>query len=384
MDFTFTAEQVQYRNLIRRFAQERIEPIARQLDEEGLYPIQIVEEMRQLGLYGLTLPPEYGGSGVDSVTFCLALEELAKAAAGVAVIFAVQNSIGAFTINEYGTPEQKEEILPRMATGEILTSLALTEESAGSDAGNVQTTAVRDGDFYVLNGKKRFITNGKYANLHLVVALTSPGRGKKGLSCILVPSSSPGFKVSKTMNPMGQRCSDNAELEFENCRVPAANLVGKENHGLGIVLRAFDGGRFSVAAIALGCAQAAFEKALRYAQKRVQFNQPIIGFQSIEFMLAEMGTLIEASRLMIHRAASFKDQGLPYTKESSMAKMFATEAAETVCHHAIQIMGGAGYMRENDVERYYRDQRVCQIYEGTNQIQRWIVAIHLIKEFGAR
>ena len=244
--------------------------------------------------------------------------------------------------------------------------------------------SIRDGDFYVLNGKKRFITNGKYANLHLVIALTNPGRGKKGLSCILVPSSTPGFSVSKTMNPMGQRCSDNAELEFSNCSVPAANLVGRENHGLGIVLRAFDGGRFSVAAIALGCAQAAFEKALRYAQKRVQFGQAIIGFQSIEFMLAEMGTQIEAARLMIHRAASFKDRGLPYTKESSMAKMFATEVAETVCHHAIQIMGGAGYMRENDVERYYRDQRVCQIYEGTNQIQRWIVAIQLIKEFGAR
>jgi alkylation response protein AidB-like acyl-CoA dehydrogenase len=384
MDFTLTAEQVQYRNLIRRFAQERIEPIARQLDEEALYPTQIVDEMRQLGLYGLTLPQEYGGSGVDSVTYCLALEELAKAAAGVAVIFAVQNSIGAFTINEHGTPEQKEEILPKMATGEILTSLALTEEAAGSDAGNVQTTAIRDGDFFVLNGKKRFITNGKYANLHLVVALTNPARGKKGLSCILVPSNTPGFSVSRTMNPMGQRCSDTAELEFENCRVPAANLLGKENRGLSIALRAFDGGRFSVAAIALGCAQAAFEKALRYAQRREQFGQPIIGFQSVEFMLAEMGTQIEAARLMIHRAASLKDKGLPYTKESSMAKMFATEAAEMVCHRAIQIFGGSGYMRENDVERYYRDQRICQIYEGTNQIMRWIIAIHLIKEFGAK
>jgi alkylation response protein AidB-like acyl-CoA dehydrogenase len=384
VDFSLTEEQIRYRNLFRRFAQERIEPIARQLDEEGLYPTQIVEEMKQLGLYGLTLPQEYGGSGVDSVTFCIALEELAKAAAGVAVIFAVQNSIGAFTINEYGTPEQREEILPKMATGEILTSLALTEEAAGSDAGNIQTTAIRDGDHFILNGKKRFITNGKYANLHLVVTLTNPGRGKKGLSCILVPSNTPGFSVSKTMNPMGQRCSDTAELEFVNCRVPVKNLLGKENRGLSIALRAFDGGRFSVAAIALGCAQAAFEKALQYAQKRVQFGQAIIGFQSIEFMLAEMGTQIEAARLLTYRAAALKDQRLPYTKESSMAKLFATEAAEMVCHRAIQIMGGAGYMRENDVERYYRDQRVCQIYEGTNQIQRWIIAIQLIKEFGVK
>jgi alkylation response protein AidB-like acyl-CoA dehydrogenase len=382
LDFTLTAEQQKYRDLIRGFAAERIAPVAAELDEKALYPQEIFDEMKQLGLYGFTLPKEYGGSGADSISFAIALEELAKAAAGVAVAFAVHNSIGAFAINEYGTQEQKEELLPRMSAGEILTSFALTEEDAGSDAGAVKTTALRDGDEFVLNGRKRYITNGKYADLHTIVALTNPDRGKKGLSCLLVPADTPGFRVVRTENKMGQRCSDTAELEFTDCRVPVKNLLGKENRGLSISLRALDGGRFGVASIALGCGQAAFEKALHYAQQRKQFGQPIIGFQGIEFMLAEMGTQLEAARLMIYRAAWNKDQGLPYGKEAAMAKMFATEVAEMVCHRAIQIHGGAGYMKENDVERYYRDQRICQIYEGTNQIQRWVIAIQLIKEFG--
>ncbi len=384
MNFELTEQQLKYRSAFRKFAQERIDPIAQELDEKALYPHEIFDEMKQMGFYGFTIREEFGGSGADSVSFAIALEELARAAAGVAVAFAVHNSIGSFALDIYGTDEQKKELLPKMASGEILTSFALTEENAGSDAGNIETTAVRDGDEFVINGVKRYITNGKYANLHSIIALTTPGRGKKGLSCLLVPSDAPGFRVVKTENKMGQRCSDTATLEFKDCRIPVKNLLGKENRGLSIALKALDSGRFGVASIALGCAQAAFEKALHHAQTRIQFGKPIISNQGIEFMLAEMGTQIEAARLMIYRAAWRKDQGLSMGKEAAMAKMYATEVAEMVTYRAVQILGGAGYMKENDVERYYRDQRICQIYEGTNQIQRWVIAIQLIREFGKK
>jgi alkylation response protein AidB-like acyl-CoA dehydrogenase len=335
--------------------------------------------MGEVGLLGLPFPPQYGGSGADYHAMVIALEEIARVSGSMAITLDAHTSLCCEPVYRFGTEEQRQKYLPPLACGDKIGAFGLTEPQAGSDAGATQTRAVRDGDEWVVNGQKIYITNGSIADLVVFTAKTDPQKGTRGISSFIVEKGTPGFKPGRDEKKMGLKGSVTSELFFEDCRIPAENMLGEENQGFRQFLITLDAGRVAIAAMAVGLAQGAYERSIDYAKDREQFGRPIADFQAIRWMLADMTTEIAAARLMVHRAAWLKEQGQPYTKEASMAKLFATEMSERVCHKAIQIHGGYGYVREYEVERMYRDQRLCQIGEGTNEIQRLVISREVLR-----
>ena len=372
-----TEEQLMIRDMARQFARERLAPGAAARDRESRFPADELREMGDLGLLGMVVPDEWGGAGADAVSYALAIEEIAAGDGAISTIMSVHNSVGCAPILKFGNEEQKGQYLRLMATGRMLGAFCLTEPQAGSDASALKTRAVKDGDHYVLNGAKQFITNGQNAGVALVFAVTDPAAGKKGISAFLVPTDNPGYKVARLEHKLGQRSSDTAEILLEDARVPASAMLGKPGEGYRIALANLEGGRIGIAAQSVGMAQAAFEAARDYARDRVSMGVPIIEHQAVSFRLADMATRIEAARQLVLHAASLRGAGQPCLKEASMAKLFASEMAERVCSDAIQTFGGYGYVEDFPVERIYRDVRVCQIYEGTSDIQRLVIARNL-------
>ena len=362
------------RDALRTFSRERLAPNAARWDREHHFPQQELKELAALGAYGVAVPEALGGAGLDYLALALVLEEIAAGDGGTSTVISVNNCPVCSIAMMYANDAQKEQWLRPLAQGEMLGAFCLTEPHAGSDASSLRTTAVRDGDDYVLNGVKQFITSGKHADVAIVMAVTDRQAGKKGISAFWVPTSAPGYIVARLEDKMGQHSSDTAQILFENCRVPAANLIGEEGMGYRIALSGLEGGRIGIASQAVGMARAAFEAALAYAKERTSFGQTLFEHQAVQFRLADMATQIEAARQMIWHAASMKDAGLPCLTEAAMAKLFATEMAERVCSDAIQVHGGYGYVSDFPVERIYRDVRVCQIYEGTSDIQKILIA----------
>ena len=374
MDFQLTEEQRMFRRMVREFAEQEIAPRAEEIDATDEFPWDIFRKMGQVGLLGLPFPEKYGGSGSDYVSQAIALEEVARASGAMAIVLDAHTSLCCEPIYLFGTEEQKQKYLSPAARGEKIGCFGLTEPQAGSDAGATRTRAVRDGDEWVINGQKNFITNGSIADFAVITAKTNPEKGTRGISAFIVEKGTPGFQPGRDEEKMGLRGSVTSELFFEDCRIPAENLLGQENEGFKQFLVTLDAGRIAIAAMAVGLAQGAFERAVAYAKERVQFGRPIAKFQAIQWMIADMATEIEAARLMVYRAAWLKERGKRFTKEAAMAKLFATEVSERACRKAIQIHGGYGYVREYEVERMYRDQRLCAIGEGTNEIQRLVIA----------
>jgi butyryl-CoA dehydrogenase len=361
------------RDALRAFSQERLAPNAARWDREHHFPQEELHGLAALGAYGVAVPEELGGAGLDYVSLALVLEEIAAGDGGTSTVISVNNCPVCSIAMMYANDAQKEQWLRPLAQGKMLGAFCLTEPHAGSDASTLRTTAVRDGDHYVLNGVKQFITSGKYADVAIVMAVTDKAAGKKGISAFWVPTGTPGYIVARLEEKMGQRSSDTAQILFENCRIPAQNLIGEEGQGYKIALSGLEGGRIGIASQSVGMARAAFEAALAYAKERTSFGQTLFEHQSVQFKLADMATQIEAARQLIMHAASMKDAGKPCLKEAAMAKLFASEMAERVCSDAIQIHGGYGYVSDFPVERIYRDVRVCQIYEGTSDIQKILI-----------
>ena len=367
-------EHQMIRDALRSFAQERLAPNAARWDREHHFPKEELQELARLGAFGVAVPEEYGGAGLDYVSLALVLEEIAAGDGGTSTIISVNNCPVCSIGMTYANPAQKERWLRPLASGELLGAFALTEPHTGSDAAALRTTAVRDGDHYVLNGTKQFITSGKNGDVAIVMAVTDKAAGKKGISAFWVPTDSPGYVVAGIEHKMGQHSSDTAQIVFENCRVPAENLIGEEGQGYKIALSGLEGGRIGIASQSVGMARAAYEAALAYARERTSFGAPIYEHQSVQFRLAGMATQIEAARQLILHAAAMKDLGLPCLKEAAMAKLFASEMAERVVSDAMQVFGGYGYVSDFPIERIYRDVRVCQIYEGTSDIQKILIA----------
>jgi butyryl-CoA dehydrogenase len=378
MDFELTEEQQMVREMTRAFVKREVKPVASRLDREGIYPSELVKRLSEMGLMGMLVPQEFGGSGMDLLSCVVAMEEISKGWASLAVAMSVHNSLVCAPILRFGSAAQKQKYLAPLARGEWLGCYALTEPSAGSDAGSIQTRAKRTENDFVLNGNKIFITNGNRADLAIVYAVTDPARDKKGISAFIVEKNSAGFVVGKLEDKLGLRSSDTASLLFEDCRVPHENLLGVEGEGFKIALATLDGGRIGIAAQALGIAQGCLEESVAYAQQRRQFGRAIAEFEAIQWMLADMATEIDAARLLAYRAAWLAQQGRTFTKEAAMAKLFASEAANRAAYKAIQIFGGYGYTKEFAVERLFRDVRITTLYEGTSEIQRLVIARHLI------
>jgi hypothetical protein len=368
-----TEEHKIIQDMAHKFAQERIAPGTAERDKNEIFPKDILTEMGQLGLLGMVVQPEWDGAGMDYIALSLATEEIAAADGGLSTILCVQSMVQAVMMSA-ANDAQKEQWLKPLARGEMIGAFGLTEPHAGSDASNLTTTAVKDGDHYIINGAKQYITSGKYGDMTIVFAMTDKSAGKKGMSAFIVDQNTPGYEVVSVEDKMGQHCSDTAALAFTNMRVPAANLLGQEGEGYKIALSNLEAGRISVASQSLGMARAAYEAAVAYAKERIAFNKPIIEHQAVAFRLAEMATKLEASRLMVHRAADMRGRGIPCLKEACMAKLMATESAEQICHDAIQTLGGAGYTADFPVERIYRDVRVCKIYEGTSDVQKIVIS----------
>ena len=379
MRLELTAEQAMVRDMARELAQEHIAPIASEIDRDARFPHETVKRMGELGLLGIMVPESWGGSGADTVSYVVALEEIAKACASHAVVMSVNNSLYCDPVLTYGTDTQRARFLKPVAAGHALGCFALTEPEAGSDARNQHTVAVREGDDYVITGRKLFISSGREASFALVFAQTDRERAHRGISAFVVEKGTPGFSVSKTEDKLGIRASDTAELVFDGCRVPAANRIGEEGKGFHIALATLDGGRIGIAAQAVGIAAAAYERALKYARERKAFGVPIGEHQMVGWMLADMTVAIDGARLITLKAATLKDAGRPYTKEASMAKLFAAEMAMKVTTDAVQVLGGFGFIRETEVERYFRDAKITQIYEGTSQIQKLVIAREILK-----
>ncbi len=368
-----TAEQELIRDSMRAFAQERLAPFAAEWDRNHNFPREALNELAELGALGMVVPEEWGGAGMDYMSLVLTLEEIAAGDGATSTIVSVQNSLPCGIINRFGTDAQKEAWLKPLARGEKLGCFCLTEPHVGSDASAIRTSAVRDGDEWVLNGVKQFITTGKHADVAIVFAVTDKAAGKKGITCFLVPATAPGYQVGRIEEKMGQKASDTTQILFENCRIPADSVVGAEGEGYRIALSNLEAGRIGIAAQCLGMARAALEAAVKYAQERESFGKPIFEHQAVNFRLADMATQLEAARQLVWHAASLKDAGRPCLKEASMAKLFASEMAERVCSDAIQVHGGYGYVTDFPVERIYRDVRVCQIYEGASDIQKLVI-----------
>ncbi|GAB3458757.1 acyl-CoA dehydrogenase family protein [Massilia terrae] len=369
-----TEEHQMIRDALRTFSQERLAPNAARWDREEYFPKAELKELAQLGAFGVAVPEQYGGAGLDYVALALVLEEIAAGDGGTSTIISVNNCPVCSIAMMYASEEQKQQWLVPLAQGELLGAFALTEPHTGSDAAALRTTATRDGDEYVLNGTKQFITSGKNGDVAIVMAVTSKAAGKKGISAFWVPVNTPGYIVAGVEHKMGQHSSDTAQIVFDNCRIPAANLIGEEGMGYKIALSGLEGGRIGIASQSVGMARAAFEAALAYAKERESFGKPLFEHQAVQFRLSEMAMQIEAARQLILHAASMKDAGLPCLKEAAMAKLFASEMAERVVSAAMQVFGGYGYVADFPIERIYRDVRVCQIYEGTSDIQKILIA----------
>jgi butyryl-CoA dehydrogenase len=367
-------EHQMIRDALRSFAQERLAPNAARWDREHHFPREELQELAALGAFGVAVPEQYGGAGLDYVALALVLEEIAAGDGGISTIISVNNCPVCSIAMMYASEAQKQQWLRPLAQGELLGAFALTEPHTGSDAAALRTTATRDGAHYVINGTKQFITSGKYGDVAIVMAVTDKAAGKKGISAFWVPTNTPGYIVAGVEHKMGQHSSDTAQIVFDNCRIPLENLIGEEGMGYKIALSGLEGGRIGIASQAVGMARAAYEAALAYAKDRESFGKAIFEHQAVQFRLAEMAMKIEAARQLILHAASMKDAGLPCLKEAAMAKLFASEMAERVVSDAMQVFGGYGYVADFPVERIYRDVRVCQIYEGTSDIQKILIA----------
>lgn len=372
-------EQRMVQDMLRDFSQSQLKPTAAERDKSHAFPAQELKALAELGTLGMTVPEEWGGTGLNATALVIALEEIAAADGAISTIVSVHNSLPCGILLKYGTVAQKQKFLTKLASGEWLGCFCLTEPEAGSDASALRCRAVRDGDEWVITGTKQFITSGKYAQLALVLAVTDPTAGKKGISCFLVPTDSDGYVVSRLEEKMGQHCSDTATIVFDQCRIPAENLLGAEGEGYKIALSNLESGRIGIAAQSVGMARAALDAAIEYANQRKAFGVEIVQHQAIAFRLADMATQVEAARQLIFHAAALKDAGLACLKEASMAKLFASTMAERICSDAIQIHGGYGYVSGFPVERIYRDVRVSQIYEGTSDIQRLVIAREITK-----
>ena len=377
MSFQITQEQGTFRSEIRKFAETEVKPLAFALDRENRFPDEIVRKMGERGWLGIPFPKQYGGMGLDATSYAIAVEELSRVDGGTGTILSAHISLGSWPIFAFGTEEQKRNYLVPLAKGEKLAAFGLTEPNAGSDAGGTETTAVRDGDRYVLNGRKIFITNGGRADTYVVFAVTTPGIGTHGISAFIVEKGREGFTFGDHYDKMGIRSSETAELLFHDVRIPKENLLGQEGQGFKIAMATLDGGRIGIAAQALGIAQGAYESAAAYSKERVQFGKPICRQQSIAFKIADMATALRASRLLVYSAADLKEKHLPYSVEAAMAKQYASDRCLEIVNDALQIFGGSGYLKGMDVERSYRDAKICTIYEGTNEIQRVVIASHI-------
>ncbi|MBP2312903.1 acyl-CoA dehydrogenase [Azospirillum soli] len=374
-----TEEQQMVRDMARAFSAERLAPTAAERDRTGAFPKAELAEMGKLGLMGMLVPEEYDGAGTDHVAYALAIEEIAAGDGAISTIMSVHNSVGCMPILKFGNAEQKERFLKPMARGEQLGCFCLTEPQAGSDASAIKTRARRDGNHWVLNGTKQFITSGRNADVAIVFAVSDPEAGKKGITAFIVPTDTPGYQVARVEEKLGQSCSDTCQIVLEDCRIPADLMLGPEGGGYKVALANLEGGRIGIASQSVGMARAALDHAIRYAQERQSMGVPIIQHQAVAFRLADMATRVEAARQLVLHAASLRDAGEPCLKEAAMAKLYASEMAERVCSDAIQIHGGYGYLNDFPVERIYRDVRVCQIYEGTSDIQRLVISRALVQ-----
>jgi len=383
MDFSFTDEQQMLKDMVRSFADNELKETAEHYDKTHEFPMEYVKKMSEMGLMGVVYPEKYNGSGMDYISYAIAIEELSRGDASVGVICSAHNSLCTSPIYYFGTEAQKEKYVSKLTTGEWLGCFGITEPDAGSDAAGTKTTAVKRGDKYVLNGTKNFITNGGYADVSVVTAVTEKGIGHKGLSFFIIEKGTPGFSVGNTEDKLGICASSTTELVFDNCEIPEENLLGNLGDGFKIAMHTLDGGRVGIAAQALGIAQAALDAAVPYAKDRKQFGKPIAGLQAIQWMIADMTTEIEAARLLVYQAAAKIGTGerQRYSKYAAMAKLYASEASHRVTHKAIQIFGGYGYTKDYPVERFYRDARITEIYEGTSEIQRLVIANNTINEY---
>ena len=379
MNFTLTKEQELVRQMVRDFAVNEVKPIAAEIDVTERFPMENVKKMGELGMMGIPFPTEFGGAGGDVLSYILAVQELSKVCATTGVILSAHTSLCASLINENGTPEQKEKYLRDLCTGNKIGAFGLTEPGAGTDAAGQQTTAVLDGDNYILNGSKIFITNGGVADTFIVFAMTDKSKGTKGISAFIVEKGFPGFSIGKKEDKLGIRASSTTELIFENCVVPKENLIGREGKGFGIAMKTLDGGRIGIAAQALGIAEGALDEAIKYMKERKQFGRPIAAFQGLQWMVAEMSTKIEAARFLVYKAAWLKENKQPYSIDAARAKLYAAEVAMDVTTKAVQLFGGYGYTKEYPVERMMRDAKITEIYEGTSEVQKMVISGSLLK-----
>ncbi|RJS60753.1 acyl-CoA dehydrogenase [Bacillus sp. PK3_68] len=378
MELRFSEEQQMMRKMVRDFAESEIAPFVERM-EKGEFPRELIKKMAELGLMGITIPEEYDGSGMDFISYIIAINELSKVSATVGVILSVHTSVGTNPILYFGTEEQKRKYVPKLATGEYLGAFCLTEPGAGSDAANLKTKAVKQGDYYTINGSKVFITNGGEADTYIVFASTNPAEGSKGISAFIVEKNTPGLIIGKDEHKMGLYGSRTVQLTFEDMKVPHEQLLGKEGEGFKIAMANLDAGRIGIAAQALGIAEAALQEATQYAKERKQFGKPIAAQQGLAFKIADMATSVEAAKLLVYRAAGLRSQGLACGKEASMAKLYASKTAVDVAIEAVQVHGGYGYTKEYAVERFFRDAKVTEIYEGTSEIQKIVISKQLIK-----
>jgi len=381
MDFLFTQEQKILKDSIRNFAEKEIQPFIKESDEKGKWPEELTRKLGEMGLLGIIIPPEYSGAGYSNVDYVIILEEISKVDPSVGLVVAAHNSLCSNHFNLFGNEEQKKKYLTRLASGQTLGAWGLTEAGAGSDAAALKTKARKEGDYWVLNGSKLFITNGSLAEILVVMAVTDPEKGRKGISAFILEKGMKGFKPGKKEDKLGIRAADTSELIFEDAKVPAENIIGKEGEGYRQAMTILDGGRVSIAGFSLGIAAGALESSLKYAKERSQFDQPIANFQAIQWMLADGFTELEAARLLTYRAAFLEDQGKKIPKESAMAKLFSSELAVKASSVAVQIFGGYGFIKDYPVEKFYRDSKLATIGEGTSEIQRWIIAHKVLSEY---
>jgi alkylation response protein AidB-like acyl-CoA dehydrogenase len=379
LDFTLSVKQKQIRRMARQFAKTELAPIAKEIDEEGRFPWEAVEKMGLLNFFGMQAPRQYGGAETDSISYCLVIEEVSHVCAAMGLAIAVHNGVVVYPLSKFGTEEQKAKFVPSLAAGDKIGAFCLTEPNAGSDAMAIESTAIRDGDGYVINANKIFVTNGGVADTLIIFASVNPGDVKKGFSAIVVERGTPGFEVGLLENSCGMRANPVCSIVLTDCRVPKANLLGREGDGFKVAMAALDTGRVGIAAQAVGIAQAALDASLKYAKERIQFRVPIARHQAIQLMLADMGTMVEAARLLTLQAAHIKDQGDELSGPSAMAKLFAGRTASKVASMGVQIHGGYGYSKDYPIERYFRDARATEIYEGTNEIQQIVIARELLK-----
>ncbi len=379
MNFSLTKEQELFLQMIKDFAEKEVKPLAAEVDDLERFPIETVEKMAKIGIMGIPIPKQYGGAGGTNVMYSMAVEELSAVCATTGVIVSAHTSLCAAPILEYGTEAQKQKYLPKLASGEWIGAFGLTEPNAGTDAAGQQTTAIEDGDNYIINGSKIFITNAEVAHVYVILAMTDKSQGTRGITAFIIEKGTPGFSFGKKEKKMGIRGSATSELVFENCLVPKENMLGKLSKGFGIAMKTLDGGRIGIAAQALGIAQGAIDETVKYVKERKQFGRPISAFQNTQFQLADMNTKTEASRMLVRKAAYKKDANLPYSVDAAMAKLFAAETAMEVTNKAVQLHGGYGYTREYPVERMMRDAKITEIYEGTSEVQKMVISANMLK-----